>query len=48
MQNKKLKTGAAYYGNRMLSHAIADMQDMAKADMDIAELLWNSIIEAIT
>ena len=32
---KKLRTGAAYYGNRMLSHAIADMQDMSRAEMDI-------------
>ncbi len=32
---QKLKTGAAYHGNRMLSHAIADMNEMAKADMDI-------------
>ena len=32
---KKLKTGAAYYGNRMLSHAMADMKDMAKSNMDI-------------
>ena len=35
MQDKKLKTGAAYYGNRMLSHAIADMKDMAKSDLDV-------------
>ena len=28
---EKLKTGAAYHGNRMLSHAIADMTEMAKA-----------------
>ena len=32
---KKLKTGVAYHGNRMLSHAIADMQDIARSDMDI-------------
>ena len=32
---KKLRTGAAYYGNRMLSHAIADMRDMSRAEMDI-------------
>lgn len=32
---QKLKTGAAYHGNRMLSHAIADMTEMARADMDV-------------
>ncbi len=32
---EKLKTGAAYHGNRMLSHAIADMEEMARADMDV-------------
>ena len=32
---KKLKTGAAYHGNRMLSHAMADMKEMSRADMDI-------------
>ncbi len=32
---RKLKTGAAYYGNRMLSHAIADMKDMARSNLDI-------------
>lgn len=32
---QKLKTGAAYHGNRMLSHAIEDMKEMARADMDI-------------
>ena len=32
---QKLKTGAAYHGNRMLSHAISDMNEMARADMDI-------------
>ena len=32
---KKLKTGVAYHGNRMLSHAIADMHEIARADMDI-------------
>ena len=32
---EKLKTGAAYHGNRMLSHAIQDMTEMAKADMDV-------------
>ncbi len=32
---KKLKTGVAYYGNRMLSHAISDMKDIARNDMDI-------------
>ena len=32
---KKLKTGCAYHGNRMLSHAIVDMKEIARADMDI-------------
>ena len=32
---KKLKTGCAYHGNRMLSHAITDMKEIANADMDI-------------
>ena len=32
---QKLKTGAAYHGNRMLSHAIADMTEMVRADMDV-------------
>ena len=32
---RKLKTGAAYYGNRMLSHAMNDMREMARADMDV-------------
>ena len=32
---KKLKTGVAYHGNRMLSHAIADMHEIAMADMDV-------------
>ena len=32
---KKLLTGCAYHGNRMLSHAITDMKEIARADMDI-------------
>ncbi|MBQ4071857.1 MAG: hypothetical protein IJD51_05570 [Clostridia bacterium] len=32
---KKLKTGVAYHGNRMLSHAIEDMREIVRADMDI-------------
>ena len=32
---KPLKTGTAYHGNRMLSHAIEDMRRIAAADMDI-------------
>jgi len=32
---KPLKTGVAYHGNRMLSHAINDMREIAAADMDI-------------
>ena len=36
MENrKKLRTGSAYYGNRMLSHAMTDMRGMARADLDI-------------
>ncbi len=35
MENKRLKTGVAYHGNRMLSHAISDMKEIARADMDI-------------
>ena len=30
---RKLKTGCAYHGNRMLSHAITDMKEIANADM---------------
>ena len=33
--NKKLKTGVAYHGNRMPSHARADMIEISRADMDI-------------
>lgn len=33
--DKRLKTGVAYYGNRMLSHAISDMKEIARSDMDI-------------
>ena len=32
---KKLRTGAAYHGNRMTHHVISDMHEMAMADMDI-------------
>ena len=32
---RKFKTGAAYHSNRMLSHAITDMREMARADMDV-------------
>ena len=36
MENrKKLCTGVAYYGNRMLSHAMTDMMEMARANLDI-------------
>ena len=46
MQNKRLKTGAAYYGNRMLSHVMTDMKDMARADMDIVvHMLTHNDIE---
>ena len=37
MENrKKLRTGAVYYGNSMLSHAMTDMRGMARANLDIA------------
>ena len=43
---KKLKTGAAYYGNRMLSHAITDMKDMARSNLDIVvHMLTHNDIE---
>lgn len=32
---KQLKTGVAYHGNRLLSHAVEDMRKIAEADMDI-------------
>ena len=32
---RKLRTGCAYHGNRMLSHAISDMKEIVRADMDI-------------
>ena len=32
---KRLKTGVAYHGNRMPSHAREDMREIANADMDI-------------
>ena len=35
MSKRSLRTGVAYHGNRMLSHARADMKEIAKADMDI-------------
>ena len=43
---KKLKVGAAYYGNRMLSHAMADMKDMARSNLDIVvHMLTHNDIE---
>lgn len=33
--SRTLKTGVAYHGNRMPSHAAADMLEIARADMDI-------------
>ena len=46
MSDKILKTGVAYYGNRMLSHAITDMKDIARADMDIVvHMLTHNDIE---
>ena len=36
MENrKKLRTGAVHYGNRMLSHAMTDVREMARANLDI-------------
>lgn len=35
MDKRTLKTGVAYHGNRMPSHALADMREIARADMDI-------------
>ena len=35
MSKRSLRTGVAYHGNRMPSHAMADMKEIAKADMDI-------------
>ena len=32
---QKLRTGAAYHGNRMLHHAEADMRDMADNHMNL-------------
>ena len=46
MDIKRLKTGVAYYGNRMLSHAISDMKDIARSDMDIVvHMLTHNDIE---
>lgn len=35
MAKRTLQTGVAYHGNRMPSHVRADMEEIAKADMDI-------------
>lgn len=35
MDKRTLKTGVAYHGNRMPSHALNDMREIARADMDI-------------
>ena len=35
MNNKLLKTGVAYHGNRILSHVREDMTELARADVDI-------------
>ncbi len=32
---KRLKTGVAYHGNRMLSHVLTDLDKIVEADMDI-------------
>ena len=46
MNEKRLKTGVAYYGNRMLSHAITDMKEIVRADMDIVvHMLTHNDIE---
>ena len=35
MDRRSLKTGVAYHGNRMPSHVRADLEEIAKADMDV-------------
>ncbi len=35
MKKRSLLTGVAYHGNRMPSHVRADMEEIAKADMDV-------------
>ena len=35
MSKRSLQTGVAYHGNRMPSHVRADMEEIARADMDI-------------
>ena len=40
---KRLKTGVAYYGNRMLSHAISDMKEIVRADMDIVVHMFTHV-----
>ena len=35
MSRRTLLTGAAYHGNRMLSHAEQDMKELVRADMDV-------------
>ena len=35
MNYKKLRTGVAYHGNRILTHVIEDMKELARADMDV-------------
>ena len=35
MDNRKLKTGVAYHGNRMPSHYREDLKEIVRADMDI-------------
>ena len=35
MKRKTLRTGVAYYGNRMPTNAMLNMEEIARADMDI-------------
>ncbi len=42
MENtKKLRTGAAYHSNRILTHAMADMRELAEAQMDIVVHMYS-------
>ena len=35
MKRRTLRTGVAYHGNRMPSHVRQDMEEIARADIDI-------------
>ncbi len=41
MPKRSLLTGVAYHGNRMLSHAVQDMKEIARADMDIVVHMYS-------